>query len=249
MSPNEYIIHHLTNLRVGEGFLAFHVDSFLVSLGLGLLVFGLMAKVSARATSGVPGGFQNFVEMLFEFVDGQVRENFHGKDRLIAPLSLTIFLWVFLMNSMDLVPVDLLPMLLGFAGVEHFRAVPTADLNTTLAMALGVFFLIFAYGIKGRGVGFFADFAAKPFGIQLAPFNLLLRIVEELAKPISLSLRLFGNLFAGELIFVLIALLPWYIQWPLGGVWAIFHLLVVTLQAFLFMVLTIIYLSLAQESH
>lgn len=249
MNANEYITHHLTNLRVGEGFYTFHIDTFLVSFVLGFGFFGLFAFVASRATSNTPGKLQNFVEMFYEFIDHQVKESFHGKSRLIAPLAMTIFLWVFLMNAMDLLPVDLMPALLGFFGIHYFRVVPTADLNLTLAMALSVFFLIFFYGFAIKGIGFIKEMLTSPFGIWLAPFNFVLKLIEELAKPVSLSLRLFGNMFAGELVFILIALLPWWIQWPLGGFWAIFHLLIITLQAFVFMMLTIIYLSLAHESH
>ena len=239
----------MTNLQIGQGFFTFNLDTFLVSFILGFGVFGLFALAAKRATSGTPGKLQNFIEMLYEFTDTQVRESFHGRSKLIAPLSMTIFLWIFLMNAMDLLPVDLLPTLLGFFGIHYFRVVPTADLNLTLAMALSVFFLIFYYSFTVKGFGFIKEMLTSPFGVWLAPFNFILKLIEEMAKPVSLSLRLFGNMFAGELVFILIALLPWWIQWPLGGFWAIFHLLIITLQAFVFMMLTIIYLSLAHESH
>jgi F-type H+-transporting ATPase subunit a len=249
VNATEYITHHLTNLQIGQGFFTFNLDTFLVSFILGFGVFGLFALAAKRATSGTPGKLQNFIEMLYEFIDTQVRESFHGRSKLIAPLSMTIFLWIFLMNAMDLLPVDLLPTLLGFFGIHYFRVVPTADLNLTLAMALSVFFLIFYYSFTVKGFGFIKEMLTSPFGVWLAPFNFILKLIEEMAKPVSLSLRLFGNMFAGELVFILIALLPWWIQWPLGGFWAIFHLLIITLQAFVFMMLTIIYLSLAHESH
>jgi F-type H+-transporting ATPase subunit a len=163
---------------------------------------------------------------------------------------MTIFVWVFLMNFLDLIPVDLIPKVAGFAGLEHFRAVPTADLNTTIAMSLSVFILIIVYNFKGKGgFGFGKEILTKPFGVKLMPLNIIFRVLEDCVKPISLSLRLYGNLFAGELIFILIALLPWWIQWPLGGVWAIFHILIIVIQAFIFMMLTIVYLSMAYHEH
>jgi F-type H+-transporting ATPase subunit a len=184
------------------------------------------------------------------FVDGLVKETFHGKSSLIAPLALTIFCWVFLMNLMDLVPIDLVPNIMAALGVPYFKILPTANLNTTFALSISVLLLVIFYSFKGKGFGgFMKELLFHPFGPWLLPFNLLLNIVELLAKPISLSLRLFGNLYAAELIFILIALLPWWIQWTLGGPWAIFHILVIPLQAFIFMMLTIVYLSMAQEHH
>jgi F-type H+-transporting ATPase subunit a len=169
---------------------------------------------------------------------------------LIAPLALTIFCWVFLWNLMDLVPVDLLPLVASWFGIHYLRVVPSTDLNATFALSISVFCLIIYYSLKVKGPKEFAkELAFQPFGPKMLPFNLLLKLVEEIAKPISLSLRLFGNLYAGELIFILIALLPWWIQWPLGWSWAVFHLLIITLQAFIFMVLTIVYLSMAHEEH
>jgi len=250
-NATEYIQHHLTNLTVGEGFLSFHLDTFLISLSLGLLFLFLFRKAAVAATSGVPGKLQNFVEIMVEFVDTQVKDCFHGKDKLIAPLALTIFMWVFLMNFMDLIPVDFLPMVAKMMGVDYLRVVPTTDLNLTFGMSLSVFFLVLFYSIKIKGIGGFTkEFFTHPFGAALFPVNFMLKLVEEFARPVSLSLRLFGNLYAGELIFILIALLPWWIQWSLGGIWAIFHILVITLQAFIFMMLTIVYISLAhEESH
>merc|ERR1712119_268614 len=182
---------------------------------------------------------------------------FHGKSKLIGPLALTTFLWVFVMNFMDLLPVDLLPMLVSFFGVEYLRVVPTADPNQTLGMALGVFLLVIVYSIMQKGaLGFLEELTCTPFKakgtlgkIGMMPVNLFLKLIEEIAKPVSLGLRLFGNLYAGELIFILIALLPWYMQWTLGGPWAIFHILVITVQAFVFMMLTTVYFSLAFEEH
>ena len=232
------------------------VDSIVFSLLLGGLFLWLFRKVSKTATAGVPSGLQNFVEMVCDFVDGQVKETFPGHHPLIAPLGLTIFCWVFLMNCMDLVPVDLLPAMAAGVGIGYLKVVPSTDVNITFGLSFGVFFLILYFNIKMKGlVGFGKEALTAPFGPWLAPVNLVLRIVEDLAKPISLSLRLFGNLFAGELIFILIALLftaGWQfavLGLGLHWVWAVFHILVVTLQAFIFMVLTIVYLSLASEHH
>lgn len=252
VTQSEYINHHLTNLtyQFGEGgFWTLHLDTLIVSWVLGLFFLLTFRFAAKRATAGVPGGLQNFVEVLYEFVDKQVKDTFHGKNDYLAPLALTIFVWVFLMNLMDLVPVDLLPRLVGFAGVHHLKAVPTTDPNLTLGMSITVFLMTIYYSIKVKGFGLLKEMFTSPFGPWLFPFNLLLRLVDELAKPISLGLRLFGNLYAGELIFILIALLPWFAQWPLGWTWAVFHILVITLQAFIFMMLTIVYISQAHEAH
>ena len=261
-NPTEYIVHHLTNLRYdfaegrmlemadAGGFWTLHLDTLFFSGILGALFLYFFRKAAKNATAGVPGGLQNFVESVVAFVDEQVKDTFHGKSALIAPLALTIFVWVLLMNTMDLVPVDLLPWVASLFGIHYLKVVPTTDLNLTFAMSLSVLFLMFFYGIKVKGVGKFTkEMFTAPFGPYLFLANFLLRIVEDLAKPISLSLRLFGNLYVGELIFILIALLPWWLQWTLGGVWAIFHILVIVLQAFIFMMLTVIYLSMAQEDH
>ena len=267
-SASDYIVHHITNLSVGDGgFWTLHVDTLFFSIVLGLLFVGLFYRVASRAHAGVPEPLQNFIEMLVEFVDHQVKEVFHGHSRMLTPLALTIFVWVFLMNFMDLVPVDLLPAMAGMVGIPYLRVVPSTDPNATIAIALTVFVLIFVYGIMGKGVrGLGREFLLHPFNNRLfIPFNLVLRVVEECAKPVSLSLRLFGNLYAGELIFVLIATFTlgktlssfgepftWVLlatQLLLGMIWALFHILVITLQAFLFMMLTIIYLSMAHEAH
>lgn len=249
-TSSEYISHHLTNLHAGEGFWSFHLDTMSISLVLGFLLFGFMWKAARKATSGVPGGLQNFVEMVIEMVDTQVKDTFHGQSKLIAPLALTIFVWIFGMNAMDVLPVDMLPLILHLFGVEHFKVVPSTDLNATFAMSLSVFFLIYFYSLKIKGFGGFAhEILCAPFGKWMFPVNILFRIVEDIAKPISLALRLFGNMYAGEMVFILIALLPWYLQWTLGAPWAIFHLLIITLQAFVFMMLTVVYLSMAHESH
>lgn len=245
-----YIVHHLTTLSTGEGFWTFHLDTLFFSVILGFVFLLLFKKAAESATSDVPNGFQNFAEMIVEFVDTQVKDSFHGRSPLIAPLALSIFCWVFLMNTMDLLPVDLLPLLASMVGLEYMRVVPSTDLNATFAMSISVFFLILFYSIKVKGpIGFAKEMLLTPFGKWMIPFNLLLKLVEELAKPISLGLRLFGNMYAGELIFILIALLPWYVQPLLSFPWAVFHILIITLQAFIFMVLTIVYLSLAHEDH
>ena len=268
LTATSYIKHHLQNLTFGNhpvngwsfaknaqeaqemGFWAIHVDTLGWSIALGVLFLWLFRKAAVKATSDVPGGLQNFVEVMVEFVDKSVKESFHGKNPVIAPLALTIFVWIFLMNFMDLIPVDFLPALFHAVGVDYMKVVPTTDLNATLGMSLSVFFLIIYYSIKVKGVGgFVGELTLQPFGKWMIPFNLLLEGIGLIAKPISLSLRLFGNLYAGELIFILIALLPLWAQWTLSVPWAIFHILVITLQAFIFMMLTIVYLSMAHEDH
>jgi len=254
-SATDYIVHHLTNLKIGAGAWVVHVDTLFFSLLLGLVIVGLFGVAARRATVGVPGGLQNFVEIIVEFVDKQVKDTFHGRSVLIAPLALTIFCWVFLWNAMDIVPVDLLPLAAGAIGVPYLRVVPSTDLNATFGLSLSVLLLIIFYNFKIKGpLGFAKEFLTHPFGPYLFPANLLLNLVELIAKPISLALRLFGNMYAGEMIFILIALMyggGWLLA-PLAGVlqlgWAIFHLLIITLQAFIFMVLTIVYLSMANES-
>lgn len=252
LTPTEYINHHLTNLHIGEGFWTLHLDTLAVSWILGLIFLISFRYAAVKATSGAPGKLQNFVEVILEFVDKQVKDTFHGKNEIIAPLALTIFVWVFLMNFMDLIPVDLFPLMGSWVGLSHLKVVPTTDPNLTLGLSISVFFITLFYGIKVKGIGGFTkEVFTKPFEMWIIfwPANLALRIIEELAKPLSLGLRLFGNLYAGELIFILIALLPWYAQWPLGWTWAVFHILVITLQAFIFMMLTIVYLSMAVEDH
>ena len=269
----EYIGHHLTHLTVNQGhgsFWAFHLDSVAFTVGLALVFVALFGVAARRATSGVPGKLQAAVEILVEMVDGTVKETFHGTSKLIAPLAITIFVLVFLMNLMDLLPVDLLPWAGQKFGIEHLRVVATADINTTLGMSITVFLLIWYIGLKEKGpVLYFSEFVSAPFHahgvlprILLAFPNLLLRVIEELVRPLSLSLRLFGNMYAGELIFVLIAGLTleasaahfstyiWgIIQLIADVVWTLFHILIITLQAFIFGMLTIVYLSMAAEKH
>lgn len=252
LTSQEYIAHHLTFLTTGEGFWSFNVDSMAISVVLGVLMLWILRCAVKQVTMGVPGKFLCFIEMIIEFVDGTVKDIFHGKNALIAPLALTIFVWVFLMNLMDLIPVDFLPHTAQALGVDYMRVVPSADVNITLSMALGVFFLILFYSIKIKGIsGFAKELTLQPFNHwAFIPLNLILEGVTLLAKPVSLGLRLFGNMYAGELIFILIAgLLPWWSQWLLSVPWAIFHILIITLQAFIFMVLTIVYLSQASEDH
>lgn len=264
-TTSEYIQHHLTNLQFNVktlslgngGFWTLNLDTMFFSIVLGSLFIFVFRWAAKSATPGVPGRLQNFVEVVLQFVDTQVKDSFHGRSALIGPLALTIFAWVFLMNAMDLLPVDLLPLIGRSIGVPYLKVVPTNDLGATFAMSISVFILLFYYSFKIKGPrGVFNEFFMKPFGpypfpwnVLVMPFNFFLRLVEEVAKPISLSLRLFGNMYAGELIFILIALLPAWAQWVLGGPWALFHILIITLQAFIFMMLTIVYLSLAHEDH
>ncbi len=268
-----YIQHHLTNLCAGDcdpvthkaaGFWAWHVDTLFFSILLALVIILVSWRLGRRLNVEAPSGFQNFVETIIEFVQGQVRDTFPGHNPLIAPLALTIFVWVWLMNFMDLIPVDLLPMIAAAVGIPYLKVVPTTDLNTTMAMSLTVFGLILFYNFKVKGpIGYLKVFLFHPFGKFFIPVNIVMTLIEELAKPLSLGLRLFGNLFAGELVFLLIALiggtlavgLVGYLFWfPLQVVldlgWLIFHLLVITLQAFIFMVLTLVYLGMAHvEDH
>ncbi|WP_100657557.1 F0F1 ATP synthase subunit A [Alteromonas flava] len=272
-TTSEYIKHHLTNARMcstddgivfnkaceDAGFWVWHVDTLGWSIGLGILFLWLFRSVAKKATTGVPSKTQAFVEMVIDFVNDNVTSTFHGKSALIAPLSLTIFVWVLLMNLMDLVPVDVLPMIAGAIGQYGFgmdphdvymKAVPTTDLNLTFALAIGVFFLIIYYSLKMKGIGGFAkELTMQPFGHwAFIPVNFILETVTLLARPLSLALRLFGNLYASELIFILIATIGFF-QLPLHFMWAVFHILVLPLQAFIFMMLTIVYLSLASEDH
>lgn len=258
ITTGQYIQHHLEHLTLNlktftidpeaTGFWAINLDTFIVSIIIGVLVFGCLRFVATRMTE-IPGKLQNTVEMVLEFVNGSVHDIFHHKTTFIPSLALTIFLWVFFMNAMDLLPVDLIPRIVGAFGVTHFKTVPTADPNATFAMSFSVFALIIFFNIRAKKHRLIKEMLTFPFGPYLFPINFAFRIIEECVKPLSLALRLFGNMFAGELIFILIAIMPWWMQWPPGAIWSIFHILVITLQAFLFMMLTIIYLSMAHEGH
>lgn len=234
------------------GFMAVHLDSLGWSLFMGILFSWIFYAAAKKATPGVPGKLQNFVEIMVGWIDGLVKETFHGRSALIAPLALTIFMWVLFMNALDWLPVDAIPAIAGaLFGLEYFKIVPTADPNITFGMSIGVFFLIIFYSIKIKGVGGFTkELALNPFNHWIAiPFNLFLEVLALLTKPLSLALRLFGNIYASEVIFLLIALLPLYAQWLLNLPWSIFHILIFPLQAFIFMVLTVVYLSQASEDH
>ena len=272
---SEYIKHHLTNLTFGKdptdgvwkfahtaqeaqdmGFYAIHVDSMGWAIGLGIIFIMLFSMVARKASTGIPGGLQNAVEIIIEFIDSNVKDTFSHKNKLIAPMALTAFVWILLMNLMDLVPVDWVPQLFHLSGVEYMKIVPTTDPNVTMGMSLSVFFLALFFSIKNKGFGGFAgELTLHPFTSKnllvkliLIPINLFLEGVSLLAKPISHGLRLFGNLYAGEMIFILIAVLPLYVQWTLSVPWAIFHILVIVLQAFIFMVLMVVYMNMAHDT-
>jgi F-type H+-transporting ATPase subunit a len=266
----EYIQHHLVNSCVGcdpithkpsslIDFSAFFIDTFLISAILAGLLMWLAWRVGRNLSLDSPHGIQNFLEAVIEFVNQQVKDIFPGYNPIIGPLAFTIFVWVFLMNAMDLIPVDLLPWIFSFAGVHYLKVVPTTHLDVTFGLAGSIFALIIYYNIKVKGIlGYTKQFLTHPFGIWLFPMNIVMTAIEEVAKPVSLGLRLFGNMFAGELLFMLIALLSAFAGWwlftapaqvVLGSLWAIFHILVVTLQAFIFMLLSIVYLALAHEEH
>jgi F-type H+-transporting ATPase subunit a len=282
LDPSIYIGHHLENMMFGQrpdgtwgflekanGFWTFHLDTILFSVGLGLVFILLFWLVGRKATTGVPGKLQNAVEWVFEFIDNQVHDSFHAKSKFVAPLALTLFCWIFLFNLMDLLPVDLVPfiasLVTGTPYMDHspaLRIVPSTDLNATLALAITVFFLVYIFNFMHKGPAKFAkEVLFHPFGKWMLPFNVLFRIIEDVSKPISLSLRLFGNMYAGELLFILMALtIPSMLSWNWGNLsvivypilnlaWSIFHILIVILQAFIFMTLTTVYLALASEEH
>lgn len=281
LTSSEYIKHHLTNLTFGQhadggwglahsaaeakemGFWAINVDTMFWSILLGGLFLYFGKKVADRVSTGVPGGLQNFAEWLVEFIDDSVRGSFSGRNPLVAPLALTIFVWIFLQNLMDLVPVDVIPYLAGALGIHFMKVVPSTDPNGTFGMAIGVFMLTLYYSIKIKGVGgFMGELTLQPFSsdnpiikLLFIPINFVLEFVSLIAKPISLALRLFGNMYAGEMIFILIAIMynAGVVLGLFGGVlqlgWAIFHILIITLQAFIFMTLTIVYLDMAHNEH
>lgn len=247
----EYIKEHLNNWSYGSGFWQIHLDTLMVSILLGLVFIGILLVVARHVTSGVPGKLQNFVELIVEFINTQINDTYHGTNNIIGPLALTIFGWVFFMNFMDLLPIDLLSFCLRLLHINtHIKLVPTTDPNLTLGLSFTVFLLSVYYGLKITGIKkSFIGFISKPFSIWLMPMNIFFNAIESIAKPLSLGLRLFGNLYAGELVFILIALLPWWSQWLLGVPWVIFHILIITIQAFIFMMLTIVYLAMAEENH
>ena len=290
-TSGEFIRHHLTNLTYGRhpdghwglaengeqaadmGFMAFHVDSLAWSFGLGALFLWLFHGVARKATAAEPGAMQNFVEWVVEFIDDNVRGSFSAKNDWVAPMALTLFCWVFLMNLMDLVPVEVVPQALGLAGVHFQKIVPSTDPNITFGLALSVFALLLYYSVKIKGLGgFAAELTMHPFEAK-NPFlkalfilpNFFLEFVSLVSKPISHSLRLFGNMYAGEMIFILISLMfyagPELTDITTGGIvltlfggllqfiWAVFHILIITLQAFIFMVLTIVYMDMAHQAH
>ena len=281
LTSTGYIKHHLQNLTFGQhadgswglahgaeearemGFWAIHVDTMFWSVILGVVFLWLFRVAALRATAETPTGFLNFVEWVIEFIDNNVRSSFSHKNDMVAPLALTLFVWILLMNTMDLVPVDWIPMIASLVGIEYMKVVPTTDPNATFGMALGVFILTLFYSVKVKGpLGFAAELTMQPFQakspilkILFIPMNFFLEFVSLISKPVSLSLRLFGNLFAGEMIFILIALLfsGGLVLGVAGGVlqwaWAVFHILIVLLQAFIFMTLTIVYLEMAHSHH
>ncbi|MCX7188179.1 MAG: F0F1 ATP synthase subunit A [Candidatus Nitrotoga sp.] len=279
-TTSEYIQHHLQNLTCSlqdghfhcahtaeeakaMGFWAINVDTLLVSLLLGLAFLFLFGRVAKTISTDTPSGMQNFVEWVVEFIDGSVRGSFTGRNAMVAPLALSIFAWIFMMNLMDLVPIDYIALITEPMGIGHFKLVPTTDPNATIGMAVGVFLLVLYYSIKVKGLGgFVGELTLQPFGKFGLPVNIFLEGVNLIAKPVSLALRLFGNMYAGEMIFILIALMgaSWagasfgstllfgsQVMLSLG--WAIFHILIVTLQAFIFMTLTIVYLDMAHQEH
>lgn len=282
LTSTDYIQHHLQNLVYGRhtdgtwgfahsaqeakemGFWGIHVDTMVFAAVLGILFLTLFGLAARRATAGVPSGFQNFIEWIVDFVEDTVRGSFSKSgNALVAPLALTLFFWIFLMNMMDLLPIDWLPRAAQNAGVHFFKVVPTTDPNTTFGMAIGVFILVLFYSVKIKGIGgFIGELTLQPFSsknifvqVLFIPVNLVLEGISLISKPVSLALRLFGNLYAGEMIFILIALL-YSGGWVLGGLggilqlgWAIFHILIILLQAFIFMVLTIVYLDMAHQEH
>lgn len=281
IASGDYIKHHLQNLTYGQfpdghwglahtaveakemGFMALHLDTLGVAFILGAVFLFFFYHIGRKMTTGTPSNSQNFIESVVDFIDENVRGSFNGKNPLVAPLALTVFIWIILMNTMDLIPVDWIPYTAQKIGVffgadpHHvfFKVVPTTDPNATFGLAIGIFLLMLFYSIKVKGFGgFAAELTLHPFEsknpflkVLLIPANFFLEFVSLVAKPVSHSLRLFGNMYAGEMIFILIALLPFWIQWTLSLPWAIFHILIVLLQAFIFMTLVIVYMDMAHD--
>jgi F-type H+-transporting ATPase subunit a len=271
-NASEYIVHHLTHLKSATqtalvDWSVFHLDTLFWSTSLGLLAIFILSRAAAKATSGVPGRFQAAVEILVEMVESQSKSIVHGDRSFIAPLALTVFVWIFFMNAMDLLPLDLVPniwaAIYGASGHDphhaYMRVVPTADLNATLGMSLGVLILCLYYSVKIKGFGgWMHELFTAPFGNHpvLYPINFAMQLIEFVAKTVSHGMRLFGNMYAGELVFLLIALLGSTATWwgfgmhiVAGSIWAIFHILIVLLQAFIFMMLTLVYIGQAHEGH
>jgi len=275
----EYISHHLVNgtyeLVEGNSFWTINADSVFYTILLAVVYLLFFRSVAKKATAGVPSKTQNLIEMVLGFIDKQVTDVFTGSSKLVAPMALSIFIWVWLMNFMDLLPIDLVPWLGTLVGIEYMKIVPSTDLNIVFGMSFGVMLLVFYYSFtvkKPTVLGYLREFVTHPFAangwfgkILLALPNLFLNIVETLAKPVSLSLRLFGNMYAGELIFILIAVLTLnytvtdlftaggilvsVMQFILAFVWAVFHILIITLQAYIFMMLSVVYMNMAHETH
>jgi len=270
---SEYILHHLTNLKLdlvtgqinpeATGFWVLNLDSMVFSVVLAL-IFVVMFRVAAhKATSGVPGRWQAFIELCVSSVDSQVKDAYHHGAKFVAPMALAVGFWVFFMNFMDMLPVDLLPAIAGSAGIGHLRTVPSTDPNIALGMSLTVFLIAFGYSFVAKGFGGVAsEFLFHPFGKWMLPVNFLLKCVEELAKPISLGLRLFGNMYAGEMIFILLA--TFTLHYTAGSVgsnigmlaqiimatgWTLFHILIISLQAYIFMTLTVVYMAMSADHH
>ncbi|MFN3841861.1 MAG: F0F1 ATP synthase subunit A [Rehaibacterium terrae] len=259
LTPTGYIQHHLQNLtfKVGEGgFWTLHLDTLITAVLLGLVMVFLFWLATRKATAGVPGKWQAFVEIVLEFIDKQAKDAYHGSSKLVTPIAITLFCWILLMNGLKLIPADFIAKPLEWVGVHYWKPVPTADVNATLGMSISVFFLMIFFALRAKGLGgFIHELFTAPFGKWMFPANLLLNFVELLSKPVSLAMRLFGNMYGGEIVFLLI--------WMLGGAgifgalaggafglgWMLFHLLVIPLQAFIFMMLSIVYLSLMEEHH
>lgn len=265
-SAGEYIVHHLHHLTVGSGFWTVNVDSIAFSALLGLLLVWVLHRAARAATAGAPGRFQGAVEVMVEMVENQAKGIVHNANsrKLVAPLALTVFLWIFLMNAMDLLPVDALPWLTGLVGIHYQRVVPTADLSVTMGLSVSVLLVCLVYNVKIKGLGgWIHELFTAPFGnsVFLYPFNFAMQIIEFIAKTVSHGMRLFGNMYAGELIFMLIAMMGG--AWSLsatgiglavghllaGTVWALFHIIIITLQAFVFMMLTLVYIGQAHDAH
>jgi F-type H+-transporting ATPase subunit a len=261
-TPADYISHHLTNNTYAlsdHDLMILHLDSVVMAIIIGIFSIGLIWLVARKATSAVPTKTQAFVELIFSFIDSQVSAIFHGnRQTFVAPAALTVFLWVLMMNAMDFLPIDVMSKFYGFLGLHEWKHVPTSDVNTTFGLALGVWFLMIFFGIKAKGLGgWLHEFFCEPFGskIWVWPANFLFNLIEYVSKPLSHSLRLFGNMYAGEVIFLLLGL--WaatgvsgiFFSSILGAGWAIFHILIVVLQAYIFMMLTVVYLAMAQEGH